>query len=370
MVEMMVGLAVSTVVLGGVFSVIGQLSQSENDNRVMNLLNQTYFQGVQTARSNVRIKQFLAKLSPALTDCLANHGEECQKQHQAAPEDLPATGVTADGAVVNDNTLNGTFGFYGPCADTEPHCLIRRTTKYTWECPNLHPTNTKLNNYCSGVRIEVTSALLPNAGNARRNPLKARVGSFVLSARDFVNKGNMSLRCAGASAMISRLDFSAGKDQDTCSTFSAGTGCAAMPLNMYTTAAGECLKNQDKPCDQGYAIAGLFKSQMECVGTVDVTSTFTPPATCPSGGEMQANGACLYANRWCLLSSANPASTIGFSTADNGAVHGIGCEYGGTTVPPGTVVPTGIPIPPFEKCVSGPASAFPLPNDPYCPAAK
>ena len=364
LVEMIVGLGVSSIVLGGVLGVIGQLSQFENDNRIANLLNQTYYQGVQTARSNVRIKGFLQKLKPELTDCLANRGHDCQSLHQDPPVDLPSTAVIA-GQSVTDNTLNNSFGFYGPCGETEAHCLIKRTTKYSWECPNLNPTDPAKNNYCTGVRIEVRAEMLHNAANKLRNPLKARVGSFVLSSRDFEGKNGLSLSCASTSSMISGLDFSAASNQDTCSSFSAGNGCN-MPMAIYAT-NNDCVPQQDKPtCTQGYSSGGLFASHMNCVSTVDLSSVTPTPLSCPGGGVDQG-GKCVYANRWCPLSDSDPTHTLGFVNGDPGAVSELGCYFAPTMYSTGAIVATGDPKAPYVKCASGPAADYPLPNTPYCP---
>ena len=270
--ETMVGVLVGSIVLIGVLSTVTSLYQLDSDQRLTNLVNQTYLAGVQTARSSVRIKDMVPLNDGSLLNCLAGHGTGCHAHEAAGERQLVAS--TAAG-VTTDNTLNGSFDYAGPCTT---NCLVKRTTTYQWVCPS-----TGGGAYCTGLRINVAAAAVaaPRANGPRM--LKTRQGSFVLSARDFQARGSLRLGCAAAGfPSLSGIDYATSNQQDVCGNFSAGPDCG-MPMKSFAS-ADNCVAAQARACTLGLKTGGLFELHQTCAPAYAPSApVVTPGSTGPLG---------------------------------------------------------------------------------------
>lgn len=368
LVETMVGLVISSIVVVVVVDVIAEISVVNARHQVESLVNQSYYQGVQTALNAALYTDRNAlnpdplQMSVDLRACLSNKPRNLGGGLYFNCRSLDSgTGAGTPVPAALSAALNGGVGNNGPCSPGEPSCLIERKTSFKWVCPS--------SQFCSGLRLEVTAAPVASAvkdqsSSARRAMLswKERKGSVFIPARQLMSKGEVNFQCATAQGNFSlfRIDYVNLTDRGGCATFDPGAPCSSP---MITYGNNNCLAAQSAGCGNGFTQSGLYANQNTCM-----TNAAPPPQTCSGGGVMGSDGVCQYANRWCHMSGPT-GPNIGFQ--DPGAVSAAGCFWGydGQMYQPNQVAtasPGGTQI--WARCMSGPASPYPLP-DSNCPAA-
>ena len=275
LVELMVGLGIMVTVVYGVASLMTDMTVMNSRHQIEDLLNQTYVQGVQTAQNAA----LFSERNPAANTALLT-SDDLKKCLSYNPRFTGASNVdcrtfdtvgggNAAGTLVPPavaDSLNSSYTTRGKCtSDADPLCLVKRTTKYFWVCPNEH--------YCTGLRLLITSEPLANksvdsniknnVNGAALNGFKTRTGTVFLSGRQLVSKGEISFTCARGAPpdyALYRLDYVNLTDRNGCAGYDPGPDCTA-PMYGYAQGPANCLPAQTQGCGDGYSQAGLFGTQ-------------------------------------------------------------------------------------------------------------
>ena len=286
LVSVLVGVAVSTIVVLGIGVVFVRSAEMNQSTHIKVAQDQMHQLGLHMARSPEMIKKQVITANPAIQKCLESKGTQCDKmasnQWQVVP---PSTAYETH--VFYNEQMNQT-------ATKDSNSVMERTVQYRMNCPSSAK--------CVGVDVRVVTQRLDHSGY-----MKDDIHSY--AARQVVGQAKIDLNCTTLNGWITLIDYSKTGGNGSCTSqpldvatdqiSACSQGSQTIPKRGFgrsVAAQDTCVQVAKDTCGTGFSGAGNLSGQSTCFSGTIPDPTLTPctpvQTSCQADGTKVSIDAC------------------------------------------------------------------------------